>query len=282
MLATRRGAAIPWRSEGRVPPYVSARGSTPVPSSPAPQTEPPHPRAFTTTHWSVVLAAADRTSPAAPKALATLCSTYWYPLYAFVRRHGHSPNEAEDLTQAFFARVLDKDYLGNVVGPEIGKFRTFLLVCLKRFLANEWDRARALKRGGGRAHLPIGPADLGEAEGRYALEPAHELTAEKLYDRRWGLTVLHGALARIESELRQAGKGKLFDALRQYLVAETNAPTYVEVGKPLGMTEGAMKVAVHRLRERYREVLREEIASTLQDPSKVEEEVRDLFTALAS
>jgi DNA-directed RNA polymerase specialized sigma24 family protein len=234
-----------------------------------------------TTHWSVVLAAVDRSSPGAPTALSTLCGTYWYPLYAFVRRQGYAPDEAEDLTQAFFERALEKDYLGNVVGPEKGKFRTFLLVCLKRFLANEWDRARALKRGGGRTHLPIGPAELEDAEGRYAQEPAHELTAEKLYDRRWALTVLHGALTRTEQELRQAGKGKLFDALKQYLVAEHNAPSYADAGKPLGMTEGAVKVAVHRLRERYREVLRDEIVATLQDPSKVEEEVRDLFAALA-
>src|SRR4051812_18877872 len=282
MLATRRGAAIPWREQGRVPPYVPARGVAVVPSSPSSQKQPPQPRVFMTTHWSVVLAAAGQTSPASPTALATLCTTYWYPLYAFIRRQGYSPDEAEDLTQAFFTRVLEKDYLGNVVGPEKGKFRTFLLLCLKRFLANEWARARALKRGGGGAHLPIGPTDLDEAEGRYALEPAHDLTAEKLYDRRWALTVLHGALARTEQELRQAGKGNLFDALRQYIVAEHNAPSYAEVGKPLGMTEGAVKVAVHRLRERYREVLREEIAATLQDPAKVEEEVRDLFAALAS
>jgi RNA polymerase sigma-70 factor (ECF subfamily) len=251
-----------------------------------PQSPPPHtdrsPRAFMTTHWSVVLAAVgDRASPSAAGALSTLCATYWYPLYAFVRRQGHPPDEAEDLTQAFFERVLEKGYLDAVVGPEKGKFRTFLLVCLKRFLANEWDRARALKRGGGRAHLPIGPSDLDDAEGRYALEPSHELTPEKLYERRWALTVLQQTLLRLEQEMRQAGKGRLFDALKQYLVAEHNAPSYAETGGPLGMTEGAVKVAVHRLRERYRNALREEIAATLDDPTKVDEEVRDLFAALA-
>ena len=236
------------------------------------------PRGFATTHWSVVLAAARQESPQSADALAALCKTYWYPLYAFVRRQGRSAEEAEDLTQEFFARVMEKQYLQSV-GPEKGRFRTFLLVCLKRFLANEWDRARALKRGGGKQPLPI---DFGGADERYSLEPAHALTAERLYARRWALTVLQQALARLAAEMTGAGKQRLFDALRVYLAAESTAPPHAEVAAALGMSEGAVKVAVHRLRERYRAVLRDEIAGTLDDPAAVDEEIRDLFAALAT
>ena len=233
---------------------------------------------FSSTRWSVVLAAVDRTSPQSAKALSTLCSIYWYPLYAFVRRQGHSAAEAEDLTQEFFARVLEKHYLDAVVGPEKGKFRTFLLVCLKRFLANEWDRARALKRGGGKATLSI---DFRDADDRYLLEPAHGLTPERLFERRWALTVLQQALARLAEEMKRAGKERLFEQLKVYLVADHTAPPHADTAAALGMTEGAVKVAVYRLRERYRTMLRQEIVATLGDPADADAEIRELFEALA-
>jgi RNA polymerase sigma factor (sigma-70 family) len=236
-----------------------------------------HPQRFMTTHWSVVLAAADASSPDCDRALATLCKTYWYPLYAFVRRQGHAAHEAEDLTQEFFARILEKQYLDGV-GPEKGRFRTFLLVCLRRFLANEWDRQRALKRGGGRAPLSI---DFADADARYRLEPAHELTAERLFERRWALTLLEQVLAGLAAEMRRSGKGELFDALKVYLAASTSAPPHADVAGRLNMTEGAVKVAVHRLRGRYRQLLREEIAKTVGDEAEVEEEIGRLFAALA-
>jgi RNA polymerase sigma factor (sigma-70 family) len=231
---------------------------------------------FMTTHWSVVLAAADASSPESDRALATLCEAYWYPLYAFVRRQGHAAHEAEDLTQEFFARILEKQYLDGV-GPEKGRFRTFLLVCLRRFLANEWDRKRALKRGGGRAPLSI---DFADADARYRLEPAHELTAERLFERRWALTLLEQVLASLAEEMRLSGKGELFDALKVYLAASSSAPPHIEMGKKLNMTEGAVKVAVHRLRGRYRRLLREEIAKTVGEEGDVEEEIGRLFAAL--
>ena len=230
-----------------------------------------------TTHWSVILAAADGSSPESDRALATLCRTYWYPLYAFVRRQGHPAHEAEDLTQEFFARILEKQYLGGV-GPEKGRFRTFLLVCLRRFLANEWDRKRALKRGGGKAALSI---DFADADARYRLEPAHELTPERLFERRWALTLLEQVLAELSDEMKRAGKAELFAALKVYLAAEASAPPHAEVAAELGMSEGAVKVAVHRLRQRYRQLLRDEIARTVGDERDVDGEIGRLFAALA-
>lgn len=232
---------------------------------------------FATTQWSVVLAAADPASPSSGDALAELCAAYWYPLYAFVRRQGKSAVEAEDLTQAFFARVLEKKYLRDV-SPEKGRFRTFLLVCLKRFLVNEWERERALKRGAGVAAVSI---DFADADGRYKLEPADLETPDRVFERRWALTVLERALDALVKEMHDAGKGRLMDHLKVYLAAEAAAPPHAETARQLGMSEGAVKVAVHRLRERYRQLLRREIASTLSDPTDVEDEIRRLFDALA-
>jgi RNA polymerase sigma-70 factor (ECF subfamily) len=235
-------------------------------------------RRFATTRWSVVLTAADPSAPGSADALAELCRTYWYPIYAFVRRRGNSHEAAQDLTQEFFARMLEKRYIDDV-GPEKGKFRTFLLVCLKRFLANEWDRDHAQKRGGGRVHFSL---DFEDAEGRYRLEPGHEVTAQKVFERRWALTVLERTLAALAEEFRKAGKGEVFEALKVYLVGEVGAPAYVEVGKRLGMSEGAVKVAVHRLREKYRAALRREIAATVSDEAEVDQEIADLFAALGN
>ncbi len=201
---------------------------------------------------------------------------YWYPIYAFVRRQGHAPHGAEDLTQEFFARLLEKEYLEGV-GREKGRFRSFLLVCVKRFLANEHDRATAKKRGGGRRILSI---DFQGAEDRYQLEPAHEVTAERIFERRWVLTLLERVLQTLESELEESGRGKLFEGLKAYLVADEGAPSYAETARELGMTEGAIKVAVFRLRQRYRQLLRAEVGRTLEDPAEVDAEIQTMFDAL--
>lgn len=233
---------------------------------------------FFTTPWSVVLAAANRTSPECDRALERLCGVYWYPLYAFIRRQGHPHHEAEDFTQEFFSRLLEKDYLDGV-GPEKGKFRSFLLVCIKRFLANEHDRATAKKRGGGRRHLSI---DFGEADERYRLEPSHDVTAERIYQRRWALALLEQVLAILAQEFQRTGKGELFETLKAYLVGEHDAPPYAEVGERLGLSEGAVKVAVYRLRQRFRRVLRAEVARTVADDSDIDQEIRLLFEALGN
>jgi RNA polymerase sigma-70 factor (ECF subfamily) len=233
------------------------------------------PQSFRTTHWSVVLAAARRESAGCDEALQTLCETYWPPLYAFIRRRGHSAHEAEDLTQEFFSKLLEKDYLHNV-GPEKGRFRTFLLVCLKRFLANEYDRATALKRGGGQRPISF---DFGHAERQYSLEPAHELTAERLFERRWALTLLEQVLSRLQREMHAAGKGELFDGLKIYLAAQQHAPPHAETAAALAMSDGAVKVAVHRLRQRYRRLVREEVQRTVGENDDVDEEISRLLAA---
>src|SRR3954470_15999964 len=230
---------------------------------------------FATTRWSVVLKAG-ASSPAADDALARLCRAYWYPLYAFVRRQGHSPHDAQDLTQGFFARLLEKNDLAAVDRSK-GKFRSFLLAAMKHFLANEWDRARALKRGGGVTLISI---DDAEAEGRYAHEAAEQSTAEQLFDRRWALTLLDQVLARLETEMAVAGKRATFDALKFSLTGE-QAAAYEEIARRLGTTEGALKVAIHRLRDRYRTLLREQIADTVGSTADVDEELRHLFSALS-
>jgi RNA polymerase sigma-70 factor (ECF subfamily) len=226
----------------------------------------------------MVLAAADPTSPGSAQALEALCSAYWYPLYAYVRRLGRSPEEAEDLTQAFFARVLEKQYLANV-GPEKGRFRSFLLVCMKRFVLSEWASATTARRGGGRRPISI---DIRDAEDRYLNEPASGLTPERAYERRWALTVLERSLAALAQEFAQRDRQELFDVLKVYLAAANSAPTYAQTAERLGMTEQAIKVAIHRLRERYRAKVEEEIAQTVEDPARIEEEIQQLFEALAS
>jgi RNA polymerase sigma-70 factor (ECF subfamily) len=231
---------------------------------------------FATTHWSLVLAAGKGASPDADAALAALCQRYWYPLYAFVRRSGHQPADAQDLTQEFFARLLEKHYL-LAADPERGRFRSFLLSSCKHFLSKQRDRAKAQKRGGGRKLLPL---DFEAGEGRYSLEPTHEVTAEKVYERRWALTLLDQVFARLRDEFDRAGKRDEFDRLKVYLTGEAAALSYRDVAAGLGTTEGAVKVAVHRLRRRYRELVREEIAHTVAGPDEVAEELRRLFAAL--
>jgi RNA polymerase sigma-70 factor (ECF subfamily) len=226
----------------------------------------------------VVLAAAHGPSPGSAEALATLCQAYWYPLYAFVRRQGHGPEDAQDLTQEFFARLLEKDYL-RVADAERGRFRSFLLAAFKHFLSKERDRARALKRGGGR---PVLRLDFQAGEERYHREPAHDQTAEKVYERRWALTLLDQVLAAVEADYVRSGKPQLFERLKGFLTSDREADSCAAAAQELGMTEGAVKVAVHRLRRRYRLLLRAEIGQTVAGPDEVDEELRHLSRALAS
>jgi RNA polymerase sigma-70 factor (ECF subfamily) len=234
-------------------------------------------QSFTTTHWSVVLAAGQSESQAAREALEKLCRAYWYPLYAYVRRQGHSPPDAQDLTQAFFARFLEKNYLAQV-HPAKGKFRSFLLVALKHFLADEWDKLRTAKRGGGQVPISL---DEPSPEERYRLEPADEMSAEKIFERRWALTVLEQARTRSREEYVSRGKGELYDGLKIFEGGEQTSPTYAELGMQLGMTESAVKAAAHRLRQRYHELVREEIAQTVAKPAEIDEEIRYLIGVIS-
>jgi RNA polymerase sigma-70 factor (ECF subfamily) len=230
---------------------------------------------FVTTHWSVVLSARDKNSAGSDQALEELCRTYWYPLYAYVRRLGHSPADAEDLTQEFFSRLLRKDYL-RLVTPERGRFRTFLLVALKRFLANEWDRLRAQKRGGGQRLASLDQA----AEERYKIEPTDGLTPEKIYERRWAMTLLEQVLARLEQEFVAARKGEEFECLKACLTRDRDRIPYAEAAARLQISQGAARIAVHRLRKRFRELFRQEIAQTVAGPEEIDEEVGHLLAVL--
>jgi len=251
--------------------------STQTSSSGTTGPEPPGHPAFVTTHWSLVLSARDDASPQSADALEKLCRTYWFPIYAFVRRQGHNPHDAQDLTQEFFARVLGKNYFADADRAK-GRFRSFLLATLKHFLANEWDKARAQKRGGGQSLLPLNIAD---AETAYGFEPADRFTAEKIFERRWALTLLEAVLRRLRAEYARDGKEKLFEQLKPTLTEASRSVRYSEIADRLGTSEGAVKVAVHRLRQRYREVLRAEIADTVASPAEIDDEIRNLFAALA-
>jgi len=231
-------------------------------------------RHFELTRWSIVRAAG-RDTPGARDALQHLCTAYWYPLYAFVRRQGNPPDAAQDLTQEFFTRLLEHDWLADV-DQNKGRFRSFLLASMKHFLANEWDRDRAKKRGGGRSPISL---DALTAESRYAMEPAGAETPETIFQRRWALTLLEQVMTRLRGEFTAAGKAEIFDELKAMLTGDKTP--YAEVGQRLGMNEGAVKVAVHRLRKRYRDLIREEIAQTVESDGEVEDELRDLMSALA-
>lgn len=232
---------------------------------------------FVTTHWSVVLVAGRSDSTRAQDALARLCQAYWYPLYAYVRRQGHSPADAQDLTQAFFANLLERHALASA-DPNRGRFRSFLLAALNHFLANEWEKVRAQKRGGGRQLISL---DLASAEERYDLEPADTASPDKLFDKHWALALLEEVLNRLEAEYRATGKADLFAALKQTLTGSRESQPYAVLATRLGMNEPAVKVAVHRLRRRYKELLHAEIANTVADPAQTDEELRQLFAALA-
>jgi RNA polymerase sigma-70 factor (ECF subfamily) len=232
---------------------------------------------FTTTHWSVVLAAGQAESPQAAEALEKLCRTYWYPLYAFVRRQGHGPHDSEDLLQGFFARFLEKHYLEDVDRAK-GRFRSFLLGALKHYLANEWDKARAVKRGGRIEFLSL----EGEAaESRYWEEPASELTPERLYEQRWACVLLERVMARLQQDFDATGKGPLFEALKGFLLGEGRSASYADLAAKHGLSEGALKMKVQRLRLRYQRLLREEIAHTVARPEEVDDEIRYLFNVVS-
>jgi RNA polymerase sigma-70 factor (ECF subfamily) len=240
----------------------------------------PGDRAFATTRWSIVLAAQDGRNAhhgesAVRTALGELCQRYWYPLYAFVRRQGHAPHDAQDLTQEFFARLIEKQWLASVV-PDRGRFRSWLLASMRHFLANEWNRLGAQKRGGGALVLSL---DETNAEGRYLHEPPDPLDAAQLFERRWALTLLDEVLARLRTEMEAAGKSAHFEALKPALTGEPIAHT--EAAARLGMSEGSVRVTVHRLRERYRELLRAAVADTVDSPAEIEAELQHLFAALS-
>jgi RNA polymerase sigma-70 factor (ECF subfamily) len=235
---------------------------------------------FHTTHWSMVVRAQGvpaglaTGSTHAHAALARLCEVYWYPLYAFVRRQGHRPHDAQDLTQEFFARLLAKGWLADVQ-QERGRFRSWLLAAMKHFLSNEWDRLKAQKRGGRAEVISI---DEAVAEGRYSDEPADTETAERLFDRRWALTLLERVLAQLRQEFVAEGKATHFDALKGTLTGDARA--YAEIARELNTTEGAIKVAVHRLRDRYRALIRAEVMQTVASPEDTEAELRHLLASI--
>jgi RNA polymerase sigma-70 factor (ECF subfamily) len=247
----------------------------PEPSTP--RSPPPGAARFATTRWSVVLAAGHKSSPDSRRALESLCRAYWYPLYGYARRRVATVEEAQDLTQAFFTELLEKDYL-LAATPERGRFRSFLLTAFKHFLAKEWEKARAQKRGGGRASLPL---DFEGAERRYGTEPCAGLTAEQLYERQWAVSLLHQILDRLRDEAVQGDKGELFDVLKDFLIGEHADTTYAEAAARLELSEAAARMAAARMRRRYRELLREEIAQTVAGADEVEDEIRRLFTTLA-
>jgi RNA polymerase sigma-70 factor (ECF subfamily) len=235
-------------------------------------------RRFETTRWSLVTAAGGDRSTEARDALATLCETYWYPLYAYVRRHGYQAVDAQDLTQAFFARLLEKHQVRDA-RRERGRFRSFLLAALKHFLLNEAQHRNRLKRGGGRTLRSL---DVEIAEGRYRRELTDACTPEVLFDRGWACDLLERVLARLRAEWRAAGKVVEFERLKPCLAGDSPRVSYLELGRTLAMSEGAVKVTVHRLRRRYRQLLREEIADTVLTEDRIDEEIRHLFRVLSS
>jgi len=232
---------------------------------------------FVTTQWTMVAAAGSPDSPGHRQALEALCRTYWFPLYAYLRRQGCDSHQAQDYTQGFFASLLERHALQQA-DPAVGKFRSFLLASLKHFVADDRDRQQAKKRGGGKCF----PLDVDDAETRYSLEPADTMSPEKLFMRSWALTVLREALTQLKAECVEAGKGQIFERLKTRLQADETPASYNDTAVELGMTESAVRVAVHRLRQRYGELVRRQIAQTVADPSEVDEELRELFAALTS
>lgn len=231
---------------------------------------------FGTTQWSLVLSAGHRSSPDGHDALSLLCSRYWLPVYSYVRRRVRDVHEAQDLTQAFFARLLEKEILASA-RPDRGRFRAFLLTCLKRFLVNEWGKAGAQKRGGGRAAISL---DFDASESGLQIEPTDDMTPERAYDRQWALTLLDRVLTTLEKEMTAAGKRTQFETLKGFLSGKRSPGAYAEAARLMHVSEGAVKVAAHRLRKRYRQLMRDEIAQTVADPNEVEEEIRSLFVSL--
>ncbi len=233
--------------------------------------------AFATTRWSVVLLAGRNDTERARAALAKLCQIYWYPLYAFARRRTGSPHDAQDFTQAFFEQLLERDAIAKA-DPARGRFRAYLLVMMKNFMAGQRERARAQKRGGGGEVLSL---DLDAAERRFCAEPADGASPDKLFDRQWAVALLGEVLRQLEAEHRDGGKEETFAVLKETLAGTRESQPYVELAARLGWTEGAVKVAVHRLRKRYRELLQAEIAQTVAGPTEAAAEMRHLLASLA-
>jgi RNA polymerase sigma-70 factor (ECF subfamily) len=231
---------------------------------------------FTTTRWSLVLEAGESGSDRSERALAELCERYWYPLYAYVRRRGHDTDDARDLTQAFFAKLLEKRDL-RVADPRRGRFRTFLLASMKNFLAGEWRRESTLRRGGGVELLSL---DFDSAEARYEKEPAHDLTPEAIYERRWAFRLLEQAVADLRNEYGQSGKLELFDALKGFLGSGEQILPYAELSRRFGQSEGALRTAVSRLRTRWRERLRQLVAETVESEAELREEMDCLIASV--
>lgn len=236
-----------------------------------------HADIFATTRWTVVLAAGARTSPQSASALDELCRVYWFPLYAYIRRRGHAKADAEDLTQAFFARFLEKNYLDGL-SAERGKFRAFLLAALKHFLANEWDKTQRIKRGGHVSHFPL---DLQSADTQFQVADALAASPDRAFDREWAVALLAHVIERLRAECAAEGRAEQFDAIKIFLTAGKGALPHAAVAHSLGMEETAVRVAVHRMRKRYRQLLRDEVAQTLSDPAQVDEEMRALFGAFS-
>jgi len=234
----------------------------------------PGPSRFPTTRWTLVIAAGDPHRREARSALVSLCENYWYPLYVYLRRRGYPADEAQDLTQEFFIRVLEGRYLDRA-DPEKGRFRSFLLTSLKFFVADEEDRRRARKRGGGM----VVPLEFSSGEERYQREPAHNETPERIFERRWALSVIGRVMERLRSEFVQHGRPEHFERLKVLLLGQSEAP-YAALAREMNTSEGALKVAIHRLRKRYRELFRQEIADTVADPTEVESELRFLAAVL--
>jgi RNA polymerase sigma-70 factor (ECF subfamily) len=231
---------------------------------------------FHTTQWSLVVAAAGQEGEASPAALADLCQAYWYPLYAFLRRRGNKAEDARDLTQGFFAALLEKGYLANA-DPDRGRFRSFLLTAVSRFAAKEHDRAMTQKRGGDQTVLSL---DFGDGERRYQCEPIDDWTPERIFERRWALTLLDRTLSRLREDYSTGERQMLFDSLKVFLTGESGAPPLRQIAEQLHITEGAVKVAIHRLRQRYRELLRAEIAQTIVTKDDVDDEMAVLLASL--
>jgi RNA polymerase sigma factor (sigma-70 family) len=233
---------------------------------------------FATTHWTVVLAAGKRATPQSRAALEELCSTYWFPLYAYVRRRGYTKEDAEDLTQAFFARFLARNYLAGL-SADRGRFRAFLLASLKHFLINDWKKSQRRKRGGGETPLSL---DWQTADTKFQVASTAEPSPDKAFDREWAVALLAKVIERLQQECEAEGKAKLFEQLKIFLTADKDESAQSKAAKSLGMEEGAVRVAIHRLRKRYRQLLRDEIAQTLADAADVDEEMRALFGAFSS
>jgi RNA polymerase sigma factor (sigma-70 family) len=238
--------------------------------------EPKQPASFATTHWSLVLAAGQRALPESERALEALCQAYWGAVYVFVRRQVADLHEAQDLTQSFFTHLLEKNLLA-VAASERGRFRSFLLTSVRNFLLNEWDKRKTHKRGGGKKLLPL---DFQQHDSKYSLEPADTLTPERLYERQWALGLLELVLSHLRTEFAKAGRQRIFDVLKGSLSGANAETSLTEIARQLGITENAAKVAAHRLRKRYRELVRAEVAQTLADPSEIDDEIQQLFEAL--